>query len=84
MALTGSGNALGTAIWNAIKALPWVDQSKLDGTEESRMLEVWQTISAEIVSHIVANSDVPVNPGTFSVSHDGTRPVTGVGDGSIT
>lgn len=84
MPLTGSGNTLGTAIWTAIKALSWVDASKLSGTEEARELELWQTIGTQIVAHIIANADVPVQPGTFQVSHDGTRPVTGLGDGSVT
>lgn len=84
MGLTGSGDALGTTIWNAIKALSWVDASQLSGTEEAREVELWQTVATQIVNHIIANADVPVDPGTFSVSHDGTRPVTGLGDGSVT
>lgn len=84
MPLTGSGNTLGTAIWNAIKALSWVTPGDLDGAEDGRLEELWQTVAAEIVAHVVANADVPVQPGTFQVSHDGVRPVTGLGDGSVT
>lgn len=86
MPLTGSGNTLGSAIWTAIKALSWVDESKLSGTEEARELEVWQTIAAEIVAHIVANADVPVLPGTFKTVdvETGDEPVVGIGDGSVT
>jgi hypothetical protein len=84
MGLTGTGNALGTAIWNALKALSWIDDSKLSGAEQANIIEAWQTIATQIVNHIISESDVPVLPGTFAVSHDGSRPVAGQGEGSIT
>lgn len=86
MGITGTGNALGTAIWNAIKALSWVIPGDLDGTEDGRLEELWQTIAAEILAHIVANADVPVQPGTFKTVdvETGDEPVVGVGDGSVT
>lgn len=83
MPLTGTGNTLGTAIWNAIKALSWVTPDYLNGVEDGRLEELWQTVATEIVNHVIANSDIPVQPGTFVVEHNGTRPVTGQGDGSI-
>ncbi len=84
MALTGTGDTLGTAIWNAIKALPWVTPGDLDGTEDGRLEELWQTVATEIVAHVVANSVVPVLPGTFKVVHDGDKPVVGQGAGTVT
>jgi len=83
MPLTGSGNVLGSAIWTAIKALPWVDSSKLSVTEEAMEIELWQTVASVIVAHIIANSDIPVTPGTFIVTHEGPRAVNGLGDGEI-
>lgn len=86
MAITGTGNALGTAIWNAIKNLSWVNPADLDGTESGRIEEFWQTVATEILDHIVANAEVPVQPGTFKTvdTETGDEPVVGVGDGSVT
>ena len=83
MPLTGTGDVLGTAIWNAIKALSWVTPGDLDGAEDSQLEELWQTVATVIIAHIIANSDVPVLPGTFKVVHDGDKPVVGLGDGSV-
>jgi len=85
MPLTGTGPALGTAIWNAIKVLN-TDMAKYAPAEEAAALAFWQSISSVIVAHIILNSLVPVQPGTFKTVDvtTGDELVVGVGQGNIT
>jgi hypothetical protein len=79
MALTGTGNALGSAIWNAIKADTGATYTP---EQDAEALAKWQIIANEIVAHIVANADVsptgttPMNVAAAPVQ---VSPATGTG-----
>lgn len=74
MALTGTGDAWGNAVADAILALN-PDSGDLSSGEEASVRSFWKAICGEHVDHIVSNTTVV--PGTFTAGGD---PVTGAGD----
>ena len=80
MALTGSGTALGDAIWNAIKAQTGATYTP---AEEAKAKAIWQAMATEVVNHIVANAVVAVNVTSVTAVTPGPG-VSGPGTGTGT
>ena len=89
--LTGTGDALGTAIWEAIKAETGATYTP-EG--DAQGLQRWKTIAGKIVDHIVENAivspagavpmnvvgaAVQVNPGTGTGANIAPANVAGTG-----
>jgi hypothetical protein len=76
MAITGTGNDLGDAIWAAIKASTGMSPS---GAADIAGRNVWRALATSMISHLVTNTVVSV-----SVTTTGTASAqSGGGSGTI-